>query len=131
MTPVTKTTRARRTSARATSKNRQKNQILAVDATPLREIWLAGLGAVATTGEAASGFVDLLVAKGRETEPRLVASAERTLISAKRSATRTVDELGERAKSAIEDAMQRLGVGNRARTKNMLHRLGDLAEAIL
>lgn len=127
----TTTTRTRRTGARKSVTTRSKAHVATVDATPLRELWLAGLGAAAATGEAANDFVDVLVRKGRETEPRVVATVERAYASARKSAVRTADEIGARAKGAVDEAFLRLGVDARPRTKNVLHRLGDLAEAIL
>jgi hypothetical protein len=49
----------------------------------------------------------------------------------RRVAAKLADELGTRAKGAFEGAFERLGVAPRKRAKNVLHRLGDLAEAIL
>ena len=101
------------------------------NAHPARELWLAGLGAAAASGEKASELVELLVAKGRETEPAVVATAGRVLESARERATRTAADLGSEAKVALEKALDKLGVPQRPRNKNLLHRLGDLAEAIL
>jgi polyhydroxyalkanoate synthesis regulator phasin len=103
----------------------------AIETTPLRELWLAGLGAAAATGEATTDFVDLLVAKGKQAEPRVVATADRALAMARKSAQSATNELRSRAKVAVEGALDRIGVNARPRTKNVLHRLGDLAEAIL
>ena len=123
--------RARRKVARPAQKSQRRTHVTHAELTPLREVWLAGLGAAAATGEAANELVDILVAKGRQTEPRLVASADRALAFAKKNAAQAADELRNRAKDAVDGALHRLGVNARPRTKNVLHRLGDLAEAIL
>lgn len=130
-TRTTARPRARKSVARPAKKAHRKTHVNHAELTPLREVWLAGLGAAAATGEAANELVDILVAKGRQTEPRLVASADRALAFAKKNAVQAADELRTRAKDAVDGALHRLGVNARPRTKNVLHRLGDLAEAIL
>ena len=134
---MTRTATKRRSTARAATTRRAPAvaaKTPAVRGGNLRELWLAGLGAAAVTGEAATGLVDALVATGREAEPRVKASAERAVASLRREtrrvATKVADDLGTRAKGAVESAFVRLGVAPR-KSKNVLHRLGDLAEAIL
>jgi hypothetical protein len=129
---MTRTATKRRPAARATARRAPHRP---THAPALRELWLAGLGTAAAAGEAADGLVDRLVAKGRETEPRVRARAGRAAATLKREAGRVAatiaDELGTRAKSAVEGAFDRLGVAPKKRAKNILHRLGDLADAIL
>jgi len=97
----------------------------------LRQLWLAGLGAMATTGEAAASMVEALVARGRTQEPKTRAAAAKAVREARRSVEVLANEAGRRSRMAIDEAMNRLGVDERPRSKNILHRLGDLAEAML
>jgi polyhydroxyalkanoate synthesis regulator phasin len=99
-----------------------------------RKLWLAGLGAAASALEGAAGVFDALVAKGRAHEPQAKAIASRVLKEARAKA----DDLGELAvdaaasgKRRLNRALDRIGAAGAARPKNLLHRLGDLAEAIL
>lgn len=103
-----------------------------------RSLWLAGLGLAVAAVEGATGVFETLVAKGRVQQPEARAAAERMLVAARRQAA----ELGELAADAarkgkrqldgtLEGAMDRLGVDRRPRSKNLLHRLGDLADAML
>lgn len=129
---MTRTASRRKPAARPSARRVPKRS---TPAPALRELWLAGLGTAAVAREAADDLVDRLVAKGRETEPRVRASADRAVTTLRREAGRVAgtvaDELGARAKSAVEGAFDRLGVAPKKRAKNILHRLGDLADAIL
>ena len=132
---MTRSTRTRKTTSRAKSARTTQKKSSTTTQVPqpasLREVWLAGLGAAAATSEAATGLFDLLVEKGKEAEPRVAAAAESTVAGAREKATRAAEEVGATAKTAVESAMRQLGVSARARNKNLFHRLGDLAEAIL
>jgi polyhydroxyalkanoate synthesis regulator phasin len=125
------TTVQTRRAGRGAAQKKTAHRARRAQAAPLRELWLAGLGAAAATGEAASDVVDLLVEKGRTAEPRVAAAAARALAAARARAGEVADELGERAQDALRETLDRLGVERRPRSKNLLHRLGDLAEAIL
>lgn len=129
---MTRTASQRKPAARSTARRVPKRP---TQAPALRELWLAGLGTAAAAREAADDLVDRLVAKGRETEPRVRAGADRAVAKLRREAGRVAgtvaDELGARAKSAVEGAFDRLGVAPKTRARNILHRLGDLADAIL
>jgi polyhydroxyalkanoate synthesis regulator phasin len=134
---MTRTATKRRTGGRSAARSTRTTAAArrgAVDAPSLRELWLAGLGAAAVTGEAANDLVEALVAKGREAEPRVKASAERAATvlrrETRRVANQVAEDLGARAKRTVQGALERLGVAPR-KSKNVLHRLGDLAEAIL
>jgi len=130
MTAKRKPSAARKRSRSRATSTAKKNTIKD-PGTTLRELWLAGLGAVAATGEAAGEIVETLVEKGRETEPKLSSRAEDLIEETRTRATRIAQEVGERANEAFDGAMRRLGVSERKQSKNVLHRLGDLAEAIL
>ena len=97
----------------------------------LHNLVLAGLGAVVTAGEAANGVVDLLVAKGKQREPRARAAVARLVKRAQAKADGIAAETQLRARKVVDSAFERLGVGGKPRQKNLLHRLGDFAEAIL
>jgi hypothetical protein len=96
-----------------------------------RSLWLAGLGLTGAAIETATDTFDALVAKGRQQEPKTVAAAEKIVRDARRRATAVVGEAARRSKQGVESALEVLGVDNRPRQKNVFHRLGDLAEAIL
>ena len=98
---------------------------------PLHDIWLAGLGAVRTAGEAANGVVDMLIAKGKKREPRARAAVARLVKSAQATADEIASETQRQTRKIVDGAFERLGVGGKPRQKNLLHRLGDFAEAIL
>jgi hypothetical protein len=96
-----------------------------------RSLWLAGLGLAGTAMETATDAFDALVAKGRQQEPKTVAAAEKVVRDARRRANAVVGEAARVSKQGVETALEALGVDNRPRQKNVFHRLGDLAEAIL
>ena len=97
----------------------------------LHNIVLAGLGAVVTAGEAANGVVDMLIAKGKQREPRARAAVARLVKDAQAKADGIAAETQLQARKIVEGAFERLGVGGKPRQKNLLHRLGDFAVAIL
>jgi len=97
----------------------------------LHNVVLAGLGAVVTAGEAANGMVDMLIAKGKQREPRARAAVARLVKDAQAKADGIAAETQLQARKIVEGAFERLGVGGKPRQKNLLHRLGDFAEAIL
>ncbi len=97
---------------------------------PMRQLWLAALGAASGVGEAAERLVETLVERGREREPLARARAAETAEQLRGIATRLAAEAERRCRGAIDAARRSLGVVERRRPKNVLHRLGDLAEAI-
>jgi len=97
----------------------------------LRQVWLAGLGAVAATQETAVGIVDLLVARGKRQEPATIAAAEKAVREARGAVVGIAREATQRSKKLVDGAIDRLGATTKPREKNILHRLGDLAEALL
>jgi poly(hydroxyalkanoate) granule-associated protein len=97
----------------------------------LRQVWLAGLGALAATGETANGLFDELVARGRKQEPATRAAAEKAVRDARGVVESVAAQAGRRSKALVDEAIARLGVKNQPRSKNILHRLGDVAEALL
>lgn len=97
----------------------------------LRQVWLAGLGALATTSETANGLFDELVARGRKQEPATRAAAEKVVREARGVVEGVAAEASKRSKELVHDAMSRLGVKEQPRSRNILHRLGDVAEALL
>jgi polyhydroxyalkanoate synthesis regulator phasin len=135
---TTTTTRKRgRTSSAPHSRSRNRKQThrrathgrVAQD--PVRELWLAGLGVAASTGETAGRVIDTLVERGRREEPKLKAEAKRMVAETRAKAEELGSAVGRSAKRMLDEASRRLGVEDRRRPKNLLHRLGDLAEAIL
>lgn len=109
---------------------RRKAPVAAPDS-QLRQVWLAGLGALATTGETATVVFDELVARGRKQEPATRAAAERVVREARGAVESAAAEAGRRSKQLMDEAITRLGVKAQPRSRNILHRLGDFAEALL
>ncbi|HSM12628.1 MAG TPA: phasin family protein [Thermoanaerobaculia bacterium] len=96
-----------------------------------RSVWLAGLGLGVSVAESAGEAFDALVARGRKQEPKTMAAARRVVKDARRTAGDLADEAARVSKRKIDEALDALGVESNPRPKNLLHRLGDLAEAIL
>jgi hypothetical protein len=96
-----------------------------------RQVWLAGLGAMATTSETASAWLDFLVARGRKREPAAIAMAQKAARDTRRAVEDLAAEAGRRSLRLFDDAIERLGVQPQPRSRNILHRLGDVAEALL
>jgi hypothetical protein len=116
----------------AKTKKGPRRPAAAREAEALREIWLAGLGALVTTGETSAKAFDALVKRGKKLEPSLIAAAERTA----REARGTVEELAglayRRSQALVGETLDRITPERRSpKSKNILHRLGDLAEALL
>ncbi|MCM2270420.1 MAG: phasin family protein [Thermoanaerobaculia bacterium] len=97
----------------------------------LRQVWLAGLGAVVTAGETANGLVDELIVRGRKQEPATRAAAEKAVRAARGAVEGVAAEAGRRSQQLVKETMSRLGVKEQPRSRNILHRLGDFAEALL
>lgn len=96
-----------------------------------REIWLAGLGVVVAAGETTTELVDDLVRRGKLREPKVKAKARGWVRDARKGAEGLADDALDTTRRAIDRAVKSLGVENPPRNKNILHRLGDLAEALL
>lgn len=96
-----------------------------------RSVWLAGLGLGVSVVEGASEAFDALVARGRRQEPKTMAAARKAVKDVRRTAGELADEAARASKRKIDEALDALGVESNPRPKNLLHRLGDLAEAIL
>ena len=74
---------------------------------------------------------DELVVRGRQQEPKTLAAARRVAREARGTANGWAIDATKLGKQWIDQAFDRLGVPDRPRQKNILHRLGDLAEALL
>jgi hypothetical protein len=97
-----------------------------------RELWLAGLGALAATGETATRAFGALVVRGERREPEVVAAVRRVADDARAVAESVVRDAAQRSRRAVDEAVERLSPTPRSpRSKNILHRLGDLADALL
>jgi len=125
--PTQKRTPARR---RAAAK-RSKPATSAAPANPVRQLWLAGLGAAVVSTEVAVAVVDELVARGRRQAPKTRAAAAEIVDGLRDNAGSIVRRATHESKKALDRTMKQLGVQNPPRQKNILHRLGDLAEALL
>jgi polyhydroxyalkanoate synthesis regulator phasin len=125
MTQARKTTNRKRPSVRRAPARRPEPP------TPLEQLWLAGLGALAATGEAASSTVETLIARGRKREPQAIRAVDRAVRQARGRVEKLANAAGRRTKEFLDDAIEQLGVREQPRSKNILHRLGDLAEALL
>jgi len=96
-----------------------------------RSLWLAGLGLAATTMETAEGAFGALVARGKQREPKTLTAAKKVIREARRTANDLATDAARASKKKLDEALDAFGVDQRARPKNLFHRLGDLAEAIL
>src|SRR5690606_31118370 len=96
-----------------------------------RSIWLAGLGLAGSAVETASDTFDALVARGRRQEPKSIAAAEQVAREGRQRAHTLAGDAAKYSKKQLAGAFEALGVDNRPRQKNLFHRLGDFAEAIL
>jgi len=94
-------------------------------------MWLAGLGAVAAAGETTNDLLDELVRRGKLREPKVKASARGWVRDVRKGAEGLANDALDATRQAIDRAAKSLGVEERPRNKNILHRLGDLAEALL
>ena len=126
---TTKTTAGRR-ARRAPRAARRMSPRPAIES-QARQVWLAGLGAMATTSETASAWLDFLVARGRKREPAAIAMAQKAARDTRRAVEDLAAEAGRRSLRLFDDAIERLGVQPQSRSRNILHRLGDVAEALL
>ncbi len=99
--------------------------------TTARSLWLAGLGAAGVVLETATGAFDALVERGRRAEPRAIAAAHQAGRDARRAAGELAGSAARASRRQIDNVLDAVGIDNRPRRKNLLHRLGDLAEAIL
>jgi len=108
-----------------------RRRTAAIPESQLRQVWLAGLGAVAVTGESAAVVVDQLISRGKRQEPATRAAAEKAVREARGLVVDLANEAGRRSKKLVDQAIDRLGVESKPRSKNILHRLGDIAEALL
>lgn len=124
-------TTPKRSPRRKTARPARARAVAAVPETQLRQVWLAGLGALATTGETANGLFDDLVARGRKQEPATRAAAEKVVREARGVVESVAAQAGRRSKELVNGAIARLGVKEQPRARNILHRLGDFAEALL
>lgn len=124
------TTKKRTAKAQAARGRRPASRAAAAES-QMRQIWWAGLGAVAATGETATELVDELIARGKKREPALVAAAERSLRDARRTVEKLASEAGKRSMRLFDETIEQLGVKPQPRSRNILHRLGDVAEALL
>ncbi len=130
-------TAARRPAARPRKSARPKNTVeTVVQAGETvfesgRSLWLAGLGLAGSAVETATETFDALVARGKRQEPKSIAAAEQVVRQVRQRANRLAREAAKYSKQQLEGAFEALGVDNRPRQKNLFHRLGDLAEAIL
>ena len=125
------TTTRKKTKAVRPRRAPRRAPVKPVEMQPLHSVWLAGLGAVVTAGEAANEVVDLLIKKGKEREPRARAAVARLVKRAQATADEVATETQRQTRKIVDVAFERLGVGGKPRQKNLLHRLGDVAEAIL
>jgi hypothetical protein len=96
-----------------------------------RSFWLAGLGLAGSAVETASETFDALVARGRRQEPKSIAAAEQVVREVRQRANTLAGEAAKYSRKQLAGAFEALGVDNRPRQKNLFHRLGDFAEAIL
>lgn len=96
-----------------------------------RDVWLAGLGVVVAAGETTDELMDELVRRGKLREPKVKAKARGWVRDVRKGAESLADDALDTTRQALDKAAKSLGVEEKPRNKNILHRLGDLAEALL
>lgn len=122
--------RGRRPAGKATRRSAPKASWIPELPGP-RDVWLAGLGVVAAAGETTDELIDELVRRGKLREPKVKAKARGWVRDVRKGAESLADDALDTTRNAIDRAAKSLGVEERPRNKNILHRLGDLAEALL
>lgn len=95
-----------------------------------RNVWLAGLGALARAEEEGREFFDQLVERGRKVESRQFKSLDRTV-------ARTSDQLkewGDRVQGTVQDSLQgllhRVGLPSREDLDHLSARLSTLSRKV-
>jgi len=102
-----------------------------------RQIWLAGLGVMVTTGEEGSRLFRLLVDRGRQAEPELSESWSRV----REEVLQRVRSLGRQTRTAASPAeaeseetlrqrLEHLGIPTREEIANLSRKMDDLATRI-
>lgn len=88
-----------------------------------RDIWLAGLGALAVVGEETTGLFDRLVESGEEFEKR----GRKELSERQKEITKALDE---RVYDPVVTALQRVGVPTRGEMKDLAARVDRLTRKV-
>ena len=95
-----------------------------------RQVWLAGLGLVATVEENAAGAFDRLVAKGRRSRFAPVAEAEKVVTTARRQVKKVGREVGGVVEDQVAVVLGRLGVPSRREVQELTRRVETLAQSL-
>lgn len=95
-----------------------------------RQLWLAGLGVVATLEEGAVEAFDTLVAKGRKSRFAPVAEAEKALATARKQVGRLEAKVEKSVESQVGSVLGRLGVPTRREVQELTRRVESLAQSL-
>lgn len=95
-----------------------------------RQLWLAGLGVVATLEEGAVETFDTLVAKGRKSRFAPVAEAEKALATARERVGRLEAKVEKSVESQVGSVLGRLGVPTRREVQELTRRVESLAQSL-
>lgn len=95
-----------------------------------RQVWLAGLGVVASLEEGATATFDTLVAKGRKSRFAPVEEAEKALAAARRKAARFESKVEKGVESQVGSLLGRLGVPTRREVQELSRRVETLAQSL-
>ncbi len=97
------------------------------------QIWLAGLGALATVGEEGGKLFDTLVKKGKGFEPEVKARLEKAKGKLNKAKSKADDAWGK-MESGLDDkitsALHRVGVPTRDEIKDLSKRVSELTAKI-
>jgi len=92
----------------------------------VRGAWLVGLGALAVAEEEARSVFDRLKTKGEEVEKGEAGTVRQACGHAASRAKRLGDGMGERARRAVNSALQRAGVPSRDELRELIDRVEKL-----
>lgn len=99
-----------------------------------REVWLAGLGALATVEEEGNKFYDTLKAKGEDLEKRGKKQIESTLDSVKKSYKETEKKVTDTVTNTVEDSvkqvMDKFDIPSRDEVKNLISKVESLTKKV-
>lgn len=95
-----------------------------------RQLWLAGLGVVATVEETATETFDSMVAKGKKSRFAPVAEAEKALAGARHHAARVGAKVESAVEGQVSSVLGRLGVPTRREVQELTRRVESLAASL-
>jgi poly(hydroxyalkanoate) granule-associated protein len=95
-----------------------------------RTLWLAGLGAAATAGEAGVATFEALVEKGRRRRETPVERLERQIAATRRDAAKAIETTGRAAYRQVAGVLEQLGVPKQSEIRALRARHEALRERL-